>query len=77
MTPKQVANLESYLRGRRGLIAPRLITQADSIYVEGLQVVDNIASGFKNVVSGANVPESLSFVNAKDLTEDMDIVQKG
>lgn len=77
MTPKQVANLESYLRGRRGLIVPRFITQADSIYVEGLQVVDNIASGFKNVVGGANVPESLSFVNAKDLTEDMDIVQKG
>ena len=43
MTPGQVRNLETYLRNRRGLIAPRLITQADSIYVEGLQVVDNIA----------------------------------
>ena len=74
MTPGQVRNLETYLRNRRGLIAPRLITQADSIYVEGLQVVDNIASGFKNVVGGARIPESLLFVNAKDISEDMDIV---
>ncbi len=73
MTPSQIRNLETYLRNRRGLIAPRLITQADSIYVEGLQVVDNIASGFKNVVGGARVHKSLSFVNTKDITEDMNI----
>lgn len=76
MTPSQVRDLDTYLRNRRGLIAPRLITQADSIYVEGLQVVDNIASGFKNVVGGARIPETLLFVNAKDVTEDMDIVRK-
>ncbi|MXY20194.1 MAG: DUF3800 domain-containing protein [Dehalococcoidia bacterium] len=76
MTPGQVRDLDIYLRNRRGLMAPRLITQADSIYVEGLQVVDNIASGFKNVVGGVSIPESLLFVNAKDVTEDMDIVQK-
>lgn len=74
MTPSQVRNLETYLRNSRGLIAPRLITQADSIYVEGLQVVDNIASGFKDVAGGARIPESLSFVNAKDVTEDMNII---
>ena len=56
MTPSQVRNLETYLRNSRGLIAPRLITQADSIYVEGLQVVDNIASGFKDVAGGAEIP---------------------
>ena len=29
-----------------------------------------------NVVGGARIPESLLFVNAKDTTEDMDIVRK-
>ncbi len=76
MTPSQVRNLETYLRNRRGLREPRLITQADSIYVEGLQVVDNIASGFKDVVGGARIPESLSFINAVDITRDRNVRQK-
>ena len=77
MTPNQVRNLETYLRNSRGLIAPRLITQADSIYVEGLQIVDNIASGFKDVIGGATISESLSFVNAIDITLDRNVRQKG
>ena len=76
MTPGQIRSLETYLRNRQGLTVPRLITQADSIYVEGLQIVDNIASGFKDVAGGGMISESLSFVNAVDITLDRNVRQK-
>ena len=38
------------------------------MYVEGLQIVDNIARGFKDLAIGGRIPQSLSFVSSIDIT---------
>ena len=68
MTKSEVENLQNYLAGNYNIPTPTHITHASSIYVEGLQVVHHIATGYKDVVSGADPPSALSFVNSKDIT---------
>ena len=67
MNLEQVENQRRYLNSNRNFRGPRYITHASSIYVEGLQVADHIARGFKDVVSGAPVPNSLEFVSKRDI----------
>ena len=67
-TRKQRTALRIYLSGNQNIPTPDYITHAASIYVEGLQVVHHIANGFKDVVTGGDVPSALSFVNARDIT---------
>ena len=71
LTKLQAENLQNYLSGNYNI--PTHITHASSIYVEGLQVVHHIASGFKNVVSDDPVREVVGFVSYRDLTTDQDI----
>ena len=73
MTVGQVEGLRGYLRERGNFQEPRYITHADSMYVEGLQIVDNIARGFKNLATGGDVPQSLLFANSRDITEDRNV----
>ena len=68
LTPEEIDNLRRYISANRNFPTPTHITHASSIYVEGLQVVHHIASGFKDVTCGGKVPNELSFVNARDLT---------
>lgn len=68
MTKEQNENLQSYLAGNYNIPTPTNITHASSIYVESLQIVQHIASGYKGVVSGAEPPPGLSFVNERDIT---------
>lgn len=68
MTKSEVENLQNYLARNYNIPTPTHITHASSIYVDGLQVVHHIATGYKNVVSGAAPPNALSFVNSKDIT---------
>ena len=73
MNIRQSEGLRAYLRDQGDFQTPRYITHADSMYVEGLQIVDNIARGFKNAVGGGQVPQSLSFVNSRDITKDRNV----
>ena len=70
LTKEEAENLQWYLAGNYNITTPTHITHAASIYVEGLQIVHHIANGFKNVVGGAQPPDELSFVNARDVTTD-------
>ena len=70
MNSRQFENLRQYIEGNLSIPSPNYITHASSIYVECLQIVHHIASGFKNVVSGGEIPESLSFVKEQDITKD-------
>ena len=76
MTVGQVEGLRGYLRDQGDIQEPRYITHADSMYVEGLQIVDNIARGFKNLAIGGRIPQSLSFVSSTDITENRNPGQK-
>ena len=68
MTKEQNENLQNYLAGNYNIPTPTNITHASSIYVESLQIVHHIASGYKDVVSGAQPPRGLSFVNQRNIT---------
>ncbi len=70
MSKAEADNLQRYLAGNRNIPTPTHVTHAASIYVEALQIVDHIASGYKNVVSGTPPPQALSFVRARDITFD-------
>ena len=69
-----IENLRAYLRNNYNFPTPNFITHASSIYVEGLQVVHHIANGFKNVVSGDEIPGVLSFVKDRDITLEQEIL---
>ena len=69
-------NLRIYLRRNYNFPTPNFIIHAASIYVEGLQVVHHIASGFKNVVMGDETPQTLSFVERLDITANQTIKNK-
>ena len=68
MTDEEISALKSYLKGNYNIPTPTHITHASSIYVEGLQVVHHIASGFKNVALGSEIPKAQTFVTARDIT---------
>ena len=70
MNLEQIDNQRRYLNSNLNFRGPRYITHASSIYVEGLQVVDHIARGFKDAVYGSAVPDSLGFVIDRDITVD-------
>ena len=74
MSLEDTENLRAYLRNNRNFATPSFITHASSIYVEGLQVVHHIASGFKNVVLGNEIPDSLTFVKERDITTNLGIM---
>lgn len=76
MNLEQIDNQRQYLNSNQNFRGPRYITHASSIYVEGLQVVDHIARGFKDVVYGSTVPDSLGFVIGRDITTDRDTWRK-
>jgi len=57
-----------YLAGNHIIPTPTNITHAASIYVEPLQLVHHIATGFKDFVLGGARPDSLSFVRIRDIT---------
>lgn len=75
LSREETENLRQYISGNRNIPTPTHITHASSIYVEGLQVVHHIASGYKDVVDGRPVPVELSFVNPRDLTTNQYIVR--
>ncbi len=69
ITKEQTDNLQNYLASNYNIPTPTSITHAASIYVEPLQLVHHIATGFKNVVTLGNAPlDALSFVRARDIT---------
>ena len=70
MNPGQFKDLRQYIEGNFSIPSPNYITHASSIYVECLQIVHHIASGFKNVVRGDDIPDSISYVDERDITED-------
>jgi hypothetical protein len=70
----QADNLWQYLSNNHAIPKPSQITHASSIYVDNLQVVHHIANGFKNFTSDGLVPNELSFVNLRDLTENQDML---
>lgn len=76
MNLEQIENQRLYLSSNRNFRAPRYITHASSIYVEGLQVADHIARGFKDVASGAPVPSPLEFVSRRDIATDRETWRK-
>ena len=76
MNLAQIENQREYLHSNPYLKGPRYITHASSVYVEGLQVVDHIARGLKDVVRGDHAPHSLRFVAIRDITMDRDTWQK-
>ena len=69
MTPSQMQDLRTYLQTKGGFPQPAYIVEVASICVEGLQVVDHIARGFKNVVSGSDIPKPLEFVISRNITQ--------
>ena len=69
MTKNEHENLAQYLARNRDIPTPDYITHASSIYVEGLQIVHHIANGFKGKATGGSIPNTLSFVNAIDITQ--------
>ena len=70
LNPADIENLREYLRQNDNFQTPSFITHASSVYVEGLQVVHHIATGFKNVAEGGGTPGPLSFVSWRDVTSD-------
>ena len=58
-----------HIRGNVNIPTPTHITNAASIYVEGLQVVHHIADAYKDVVAGGSEPTEPSFVKSPDLTD--------
>ena len=70
MNSDQFEDLRRYIGGNFSIPSPNYITHADSLYVECLQIVHHIASGFKNVVAGGDIPEPLLFVSERDIAED-------
>ena len=70
LTRGEAENLWQYIYHNRNFPTPSYITHASSIYVEGLQVAHHLANGFKNFTSGGYIPDVLSFVNVRDLTND-------
>ena len=70
MNPSQFEDLRQYIEGNFSIPSPNYITHASSIYVECLQIVHHIASGFKNVVRGDDIPDSISFVDEQDIAGD-------
>lgn len=68
MSLEQEENLVDYLAGNSRVPTPAYITHASSAYVEGLQLVHHIASGFKDVAEGGATPLELSFVDAWDIS---------
>lgn len=73
MTKDQYDNLQNYLAGNYNIPTPTNITHASSIYVEGLQIVHHMATGFKDVVAGGCVPNGLGFVNSRDISLNQNI----
>ena len=77
VTVEQDIDLRRYLSGNKNIPTPTYLTHASSIYVEGLQIVHHIASGFKNLaMDGYGVPEELIFVRARDITTNQDPFRK-
>lgn len=74
LTRGQADDLWNYLYGNLAIPNPSHITHASSIYVDNLQVVHHIANGFKNFTTDGLVPNELSFVNLRDLTENQDVL---
>ncbi|MDP6072356.1 MAG: hypothetical protein QGG34_12510 [SAR202 cluster bacterium] len=69
LTKDQTDNLQNYLARNYNLPTPTSISHAASIYVEPLQIVHHIATGFKNVVTlGSAPPDALSFIRSRDIT---------
>ena len=68
ITREEKDNLQGYLAGNHIIPTPTNITHAASIYVEPLQLVHHIATGFKDFVLGGARPDSLSFVRTRDIT---------
>ena len=72
-TRAEAENLRNYLDRSYAVPTPTHITHADSIYVEALQIVHHLATGFKDIVAGEAVPAALTFVRSRNLTQEQDI----
>ena len=72
-TQEQIEDQRRYLEEYGRFPTPRYVTHASSIYVEPLQVVDHIARGFKNVAAGGELPNPLTFVARRDITENLNL----
>ena len=71
MTAADRENLTTYLRSRPDIPPPTYVTHASSIYVEGLQVVHNIANSYYDSLrDGHDLLPELSFVAASDISTD-------
>ncbi len=71
MTAPDRENLAMYLRSRPDIPPPTYVTHASSVYVEGLQVVHNIANGYyDSLKDGHSLPKELSFVASRDISTD-------
>ena len=74
LSREQSEDLWQYISGNRNIPTPAYITHAASIYVEGLQAVHHIANGYSGIVHGGDVPPELSFVDARDISTEQQIV---
>ena len=71
MTAAERDNLTTYLRTRPDIPPPTYVTHASSMYVEGLQIVHNIANGYyDSLKAGHSLLEELTFADSKDISED-------
>ncbi len=70
MASSDLESLTRYLKTRPDIPPPTYVTQASSIYVEGLQVVHNLANGYYGSLKNASaLPSYLSFATPMDLSE--------
>lgn len=71
LTAADRENLTTYLRSRPDIPPPTYVTHASSVYVEGLQVVHNIANAYyDSLKDGHSLLTELSFVTPKDISMD-------